>query len=110
MQLEELKKNGNAFAKGDLSWPVLTAPAARHGGWRPDRFFETGKAEIETLIDSTPALNGVPRRRALDFGCGVGRLTQALCDHFVECVGVDISAEMLRLAEVFNRHGDRCAY
>jgi SAM-dependent methyltransferase len=110
MQLEELQKHWNAFAKGDPFWAVLTAPDAKNGGWRPDQFFETGKAEIETLMNSTPALNGVPRRRALDFGCGVGRLTQALCDHFVECVGVDISAEMLRVAEVFNRHGGRCTY
>ena len=37
----------------------------------------------------------VPRRRALDFGCGVGRLTQALAEAFDRCDGVDISASML---------------
>ena len=29
--------------------------------------------------------------RALDFGCGVGRLTQALAGKFSECDGVDIA-------------------
>jgi SAM-dependent methyltransferase len=43
---------------------------------------------------------GVPRqfRHAIDFGCGVGRLTRALRAHFAECHGVDISSTMLEMA------------
>lgn len=48
--------------------------------------------------------------RALDFGCGVGRLTQALCLHFDECHGVDIAPSMIEAARAFNRHGDKCHY
>jgi SAM-dependent methyltransferase len=50
------------------------------------------------------------RSRALDFGCGVGRLCQALGDHFGEVWGVDISARMIELANARNRHGDRVRY
>jgi trans-aconitate methyltransferase len=38
------------------------------------------------------------RRCAIDFGCGVGRLTRALHEYFPQACGVDISAGMLQKA------------
>ena len=38
------------------------------------------------------------RRRALEIGCGPGRLMRAMSPHFGEIHGVDISDEMVRLA------------
>jgi len=46
----------------------------------------------------------------LDFGCGVGRLTQALAEHFERVVGVDISPAMIEGARRYNRKGDRVRY
>jgi ubiquinone/menaquinone biosynthesis C-methylase UbiE len=46
----------------------------------------------------------------MDFGCGVGRLTQALCEAFGETVGIDISYSMIESAEKHNKFGDRCEY
>jgi ubiquinone/menaquinone biosynthesis C-methylase UbiE len=37
--------------------------------------------------------------RALDFGCGVGRLSRALLSYFPEVYGVDISPRMVTLAK-----------
>jgi trans-aconitate methyltransferase len=47
---------------------------------------------------------GLPqwRRYAIDFGCGVGRLTRALRKYFPECHGVDISASMVDMARQLN--------
>ena len=53
---------------------------------------------------------GFARRRALDFGCGIGRLTQALAAHFSEIHGVDIAPSMIRAAQRFNCYGERCHY
>ena len=50
----------------------------------------------------------VRRRRALDFGCGAGRLSQALCEYFDSCDGVDVAPSMIDLARRFNRQGERC--
>ena len=50
------------------------------------------------------------RGRALDFGCGVGRLTQALASYFDEVVGIDIAPSMVKLAKQYNRFGARCVY
>jgi len=52
----------------------------------------------------------VKKGTALDFGCGVGRLTQALCQYFERCIGVDIAGSMIKLAWKYNRFGDRCHY
>lgn len=46
----------------------------------------------------------------LDFGCGVGRLTQPLADHFNWFYGVDIVPSMIELANKYNPHGERCKY
>jgi SAM-dependent methyltransferase len=52
----------------------------------------------------------VEHRSALDFGCGIGRLSQALADHFDQVYGVDISAKMIELAREHNRRGARVEY
>jgi SAM-dependent methyltransferase len=46
----------------------------------------------------------------LDFGCGVGRLSQALADYADEVVGVDISAPMLEVARRIDRTQGRCTF
>ncbi len=40
--------------------------------------------------------------RALDFGCGAGRLTQALASRFAHADGVDIARSMIEAAEQLN--------
>ena len=40
----------------------------------------------------------------------MGRLTQALAEHFEEVHGVDISSAMIQQARGHNRHGERCRY
>jgi ubiquinone/menaquinone biosynthesis C-methylase UbiE len=56
-------------------------------------------------IKCIPKTNGA----ALDFGCGVGRLTQPLARRFTSCIGVDISQQMIQRAESLNRYA-QCRY
>ncbi|MGB7070693.1 MAG: class I SAM-dependent methyltransferase [Pyrinomonadaceae bacterium] len=60
-------------------------------------FFETGYGHVESLwcdiregfdVDFRP-------KNALDFGCGVGRITLAMADRCERVVGIDISESML---------------
>jgi ubiquinone/menaquinone biosynthesis C-methylase UbiE len=79
--------------------------------WDVEEFFETGRREIEYLIRDIGALDaGFARGRALDFGCGVGRLTQPLATYYDEVVGVDIAPSMIDKADELNQHGERCRY
>ena len=48
--------------------------------------------------------------RALDFGCGVGRLTRALAAHFDSCDGVDVAASMIDRARELNDNGERVRF
>jgi SAM-dependent methyltransferase len=111
MDLKELEKHWDALGKTDPLWAVLTDPNKRGGKWDPDEFFLAGQREISAVLNHIGARGYTLRKgRALDFGCGVGRVTQALCNHFQECVGVDIAPSMIRLAEKYNRHGHKCRY
>lgn len=111
MELKELQRNWNDFASSDPLWAILTWHHKRERRWDLPEFFETGQREIERVLQEVAALNFPLRRgRALDFGCGVGRLTQSLGDHFDECYGVDIAPSMIQLARQYNRHDDRCTY
>ena len=87
----------------DPFWAVLAADDKRGGGWEPTEFFATGEADIEEML-ATAAQLGRPTRheRALDFGCGVGRLTRALARRFDEAVGIDVSERMLEHARRLN--------
>ena len=50
------------------------------------------------------------RERALDFGCGPGRLTRALSSRFARCVGVDVSDEMITRARELNPDINNCEF
>ena len=109
--LRRHQQDWEALGRVDPLWAVLTSPSRRHGRWNTADFFATGVRDVDALMKTAAAL-GLPQRRddALDFGCGVGRLTRALAGHFERCVGVDISAPMLAQAEELNRDCDRCRF
>jgi SAM-dependent methyltransferase len=92
-------------------WAVLTAPGRKGGRWEPDEFFATGEAEIEHVLATAERL-GRPARfeGALDFGCGVGRLTRALGRRFAHAVGVDVSAGMVERARRLNADVPACEF
>jgi SAM-dependent methyltransferase len=98
-------------AQQDPLWAILSDPTKKGRKWDLQTFFETGAREISIVLYRLAELDlAIPRAAALDFGCGVGRLTQALGVHFDHAVGVDISPTMIRLAEKLNRHPGRVRY
>lgn len=111
MKLRAQQARWDHLAREDPFWAILSDPGKRHGKWDPDQFFASGREEIAAAMRYAETL-GLPaaRARALDFGCGVGRLTQALAGWFNSVTGVDISAVMIGLARQYNRVGERCVY
>jgi ubiquinone/menaquinone biosynthesis C-methylase UbiE len=105
VQLKQHEQDWNELAELDPYWAILTASGKRFGRWDNDEFFATGPQEVDGLMNRAAQL-GHPqqRRRALDFGCGLGRVTRALADHFEECVGVDISEGMVKGARELNEN------
>lgn len=99
-------------SKTDPLWAIITDPRYQGGKWKPSAFFKTGDREIAIVFGRLKKLkiklqlNG----RALDFGCGVGRLTQALAKRFSSALGLDISTTMIEQARKFNRMGERLQF
>jgi len=111
MHLRELQRNWDAFGASDPLWAILTDPAKAGNRWNAEEFFATGVLEIEEVMNWIQGIHPLSRwRRALDFGCGVGRLTQPLATYFEEAIGVDLAPSMIRLARQQNLHSDRCRY
>jgi len=99
------------LAELDPLWSILTCPETQHNRWDKDEFFRTGEEEIQSLMENADHL-GFPlsKGQALDFGCGVGRLTRALAKRFQRCCGVDISERMVAMARELNASFPNCEF
>jgi SAM-dependent methyltransferase len=106
------ERDWDEMAELDPMWAVLSEPS--YGGSRDEAlqsFFATGEGEISGAFDVAREL-GRPERygRALDFGCGLGRLSRALAKRFDRCVGVDVSPRMLETARRLNGDVENCEF
>ena len=111
MGIKNLQKNWEGFARKDPLWAICTRPDKMKNKWTLKEFFLTGEQEIGMVWNHIRSLGQkVDKRRALDFGCCVGRLTQALSKRFSSCVGVDISPTMIKLADKLNPQSKKCRY
>lgn len=85
-------------------YAILTHPKFRHGGPTAE-FLDSGEGTVATVLAEVSRLGLCPQRRAaLDFGCGVGRLTVPLSRRFEEVTGVDVAPSMLE--EARRLHGE----
>jgi SAM-dependent methyltransferase len=110
MDIKDQQKHWDAFGRQDPMWAICT-DGPRDNQWDTARFFETGERVVEAIMNQCALLRvPVHRGRALDFGCGIGRLTQPLCGYFKEVYGIDVAPSMIQQAESFNRHGASCQY
>lgn len=72
--------------------------------WTPEQFFADGERFVAAEV--LPRLRpGLGRERALDLGCGIGRLARPLAGRFREVIGLDISPSMIEQARTM--HPDR---
>jgi len=96
------KKDWQKLGDNDPFFGVLSAEENKSESFDDaarSKFYDSGKAHIQTVLQIAKDQFGfVPQGRALDFGCGVGRLTLPLAAKFNETVGVDISDGMLKTA------------
>lgn len=109
--LDRLKNDWESLAESDALSAILTDDSKAAGKWSIAEFMATGDAEIRIVMSHLAGLDSVPdfKGAALDFGCGVGRLTQALARRFASCVGVDISRSMIQKADSLNQY-PHCRY
>jgi len=93
-------ENWEKLAMHDPMWAILSVPGKEQNKWNKEEFYRTGKVDIQRLMDKLHDKNiQIERGIALDFGCGMGRLTQGLAVYFDKAVGIDISPTMIELAK-----------
>ena len=83
MTLKDVQKTYEVYGKEDPLYAVLSRKDAKDNKWDVEEFFASGREEIADAMSHLAKLGvEVNKGRAMDFGCGVGRLTQALCQEF----------------------------
>ena len=110
--LEKSRRVWEALARNDPYWVVCADPRKRDGKWNVPELLATGVFEVEAMLSLVRG-SGLSIRcdgKALDFGCGVGRLTQALSRYFAECYGVDISSGMVSTAIAIAKDKPNCRF
>lgn len=111
MKLKYEKIKWNILGASDPLWAIASHEEKKDGKWDIDEFFETGINEVDAVMRCIERSGmNINFKKALDFGCGVGRLTQALANYFDEVSGVDIAPSMIGLANTYNRQGKKCKY
>lgn len=63
----------------------------------PEQMRQWGKSEYKELITDDPQIS--KGGTVLDFGCGIGRMTEFFLNDFEKVIGTDISAEFIRQAK-----------
>ena len=107
----EHRREWEEMAGEDAMWAILSYSDRKYGQWDRDAFFRTGDVEVEELMTRVGRLERpADRASALDFGCGLGRVTRALGRHFDACLGLDISPRMVAKAQELNADQQRCTF
>jgi ubiquinone/menaquinone biosynthesis C-methylase UbiE len=98
--LGQLSSEWNELAELDPMWAILSNREKKHARWDLEDFLASGRAEIEEALEAIRATGcSLGTQSALDFGCGLGRLTAALTQHFDKAVGLDVSPSMVESAQ-----------
>ena len=111
MRLRRLQQDWNELAKLDPLYAICTNRSKRGNRWKLAPFFRSGQKEIDSVVTYLKVrAPDIRFSSALDFGCGVGRLTTALAEYWIHAIGVDISEEMLCLAIRYRAKNSRCHF
>jgi SAM-dependent methyltransferase len=92
-------------------WGVITQDEYRSENLTPakvEAFYLSGVADMADIVRRIERATGyAPQGRALDFGCGAGRLAEAMAAYVDSVTGYDVSPGMLETARA---HGGRADY
>lgn len=110
MPIDADRNEWQHLAQADPMWAIASIPG-HEATWSEEAFFRSGADQVAAVLAGIESLGFAPKLgRALDFGCGLGRLSRALGDRFDEVWGVDISAGMIEQATRLNAGRPACRF
>jgi len=91
------------FANKDAEYYIYAAPGVDFSTAAGQAIFrQSGRDDVEQILrEAQPYLNGFGR--AIEIGCGVGRLAVPMAERFAEVIGVDIAPTMISKLGDFSR-------
>jgi len=105
------KRDWEDLAQLDPLWAISTTEDKKFNKWNIEPFFLIGEKLNQELMKEIKLIGcPVQFKSALDFGCGVGRVSRFLAKSFDECCGVDISKTMIKLAKQYNQGISNCKF
>lgn len=100
--IKKVEETWSRLGQEDAHWSVITDEKFRKNtiGENIDDFFAMGEGDIARVESALNRVNAslYELNSALDFGCGVGRLSIPLAKRCKQVLGVDISSSHLREA------------
>lgn len=94
-ELAQIRTAWDEAARQDAMGNIITI-----AGLTSEQFFERGRLEVTAVMAHLKALDiETPTKLALDFGCGIGRLSVALAEVYDRVHGVDVSSQMILRAK-----------
>lgn len=110
-RLKRLSKAWQDWGAADPLYAILSSPEYWQNKGDLNKFLATGRGTVNDLMQRVDELDLCKeRKRALDFGCGIGRLTHALAPMFEEVVGLDIAASMVERARSIHANVTNCTF
>src|SRR6266568_682458 len=97
MNLRDMKNWWNIAARENAKTAIMSGQS----NWDDADFFASGDDwlrgdfEFFSKCVGSRGLVQLSGKYALDFGCGIGRMTRALSRHYERVIGIDISDEMI---------------
>jgi ubiquinone/menaquinone biosynthesis C-methylase UbiE len=92
---ERMRTDWDQRARDDAMHYIMT----ERSDWNLVEFLHSGEKDVARFVDPVLERYRARRERALDVGCGIGRLAAPLARRFQEVDAVDISSEMIRKAQ-----------
>jgi ubiquinone/menaquinone biosynthesis C-methylase UbiE len=97
---KQYQKDWEELAKLDSFWAISSSSDKKFNRWKREDFLSSGVKEADWVINRISEKGfDLKLGSALDFGCGIGRITCALAARFREVYGLDISPTMIAQAE-----------
>lgn len=109
--LLEMQALWDQRGKDDPLYYVLRGALRDRKHWSKEDFLDLGRREVQGVMDYLGRRDLPLRRdRALDFGCGAGRLTQSLSPYFRQVDGVDHAPSMIEISRRLLPPNSNCRF
>ncbi len=99
---DHVQSSWQQLGETEPHWSVVVSEDYRQSNLQAhkDAFYQTGKQHVAQLFGSLERnhVSHAGFRTCLDYGCGVGRITRHLAEHFENVIAYDISASHLKCA------------